>query len=138
MCIRDSFNRERNKEMFGVKFLAKENIPRKISGRLGFEPGPMQTLVKFDPEAASFYEHCDRVILSDGALPAKYKMMLVMCIGAVRMCSECVSQSMRAALNLGATRREILEALRVAFVSGGAQTVRAAKEALETVLAGVK
>ena len=118
--------------------MARRRLPGKISKRLGFEPGPMKTLVKLDPTSAAFYEYCDKTILGDGALPAKYKMLLVMCIGAARMCSECVTQSMKAALNLGATREEVLEALKVAFVSGGAQTVSAAKEALETVLAKKK
>jgi len=118
-----------------VSTLPGRKVSRKVSRRIGFEPGPMEVFVRLDPSSASFYEHCNKVILSDGALPAKYKMLLVMGIGAARMCEDCVVQSMRAALNLGATREEVLEALKVAFVSGGAQTIRTAKKALETVFA---
>ncbi|HID18362.1 TPA: carboxymuconolactone decarboxylase family protein [Candidatus Bathyarchaeota archaeon] len=112
-----------------------KKVSRKISEKIGFEPGPAAVFVKLDPTSAAFYEQCDKVILSDGALSAKYKMLLVMCISATRMCDDCVTQSMKAALNLGATREEILEALRVTFVTSGAQTVQVAKKALETILA---
>lgn len=111
---------------------------KEIQNKLGFEPGPMQALLKHDPEMAEIYRQCDEIVLRDGALSAKHKMLIVMCIGAVRMCSECVAQSMKAALNLGATREEILEAIKVAFISGGAQTIQAAKKALETVLKEAK
>jgi len=114
--------------------LSEEEIPEKITRKIGFKPEPMSIVVKVDRDFARLYGLCDDVIVKDGALPAKYKMLLVMCIGAVRMCYDCVVQSMRAALNLGATREEILEALKVAFAASGAQTLQAAKKALENLM----
>jgi AhpD family alkylhydroperoxidase len=114
--------------------MSDKKVSEKISEKIGFETGPIKTFIKLDPSSEDLFEKCDKVILKDGALPAKYKMLLVMCIGATRLCPDCVFQSMRAAVNLGATREEILEALKVTSIAGGTQTIQAAKRALETLL----
>ena len=66
---------------------------------------------ELDPKAVEFYEFCDKVVQEDGALPAKFKLMLVM-----------------------ASREELAEAIRIIFVAGGAQAVAACREAIEELL----
>ena len=111
--------------------MKREKVSKAVERKLGFKPGPMSVLVKVDPAFEEFYKFCDSLILRDGALPAKYKMLLVMCIGAARMCDNCVTQAMKAALNLGASREEVLEALKVTFAASGSQSVQTARKALE-------
>lgn len=61
---------------------------------------------------------------ADRALPAKYVELIVVGVLCFRAASQdAVRTHMRRALALGATRREILEALEAAMVPGGAPTL---------------
>lgn len=111
-----------------------EKVVRSIERKMGFAPGIMKLIRELDPKAVEFYEFCDKVVQEDGALPAKFKLMLVMAMGAQRHCRECVSSAMRGAINRGASREELVEAIRVIFVAGGAQAVAACREAIEELL----
>ncbi len=111
-----------------------ERVVSSIEKKMGFAPGIMKLIKELDPKAVEFYEFCDKVVQEDGALPAKFKLMLVMAMGAQRHCKECVSSAMRGAINRGASKEELVEAIRVIFVAGGAQAVAACKEAIEELL----
>ncbi|MDI9646716.1 MAG: carboxymuconolactone decarboxylase family protein [Archaeoglobales archaeon] len=111
-----------------------EKVVKSIEKKMGFAPGIMKLVKELDPKAVEFYEFCDKVVQEDGALPAKFKLMLVMAMGAQRHCRECVTLAMRGAMNRGATKDEIIEAIRVIFVAGGAQAVAACREAIEELM----
>ncbi len=112
--------------------MPKEN--KELSGtfrkKMGFAPEIMHVAVQLDPKMAEFYNFCDSAVQDDGALPSKFKMLVIMAMGAQRHCKECVVSSMRGAINKGATEQEVLEAIRVVAVAGGAPAITACKDAL--------
>ncbi|MCS7143576.1 MAG: carboxymuconolactone decarboxylase family protein [Archaeoglobaceae archaeon] len=111
-----------------------EKVVKKIEKKMGFAPNIMKLVKELDPKSVEFYEFCDKVIQEDSVLPAKFKLMLVMAMGAQRHCKECVVSAMKGAMNRGATREEIIEVIRVIFVAGGAQAVAACREAIEVLM----
>ncbi|MDD1775801.1 MAG: carboxymuconolactone decarboxylase family protein [Candidatus Methanomethylicus sp.] len=107
-----------------------KELTGKFVKKMGFAPEIMHVAATMDPKMAEFYDFCDSSIQNDSALPSKYKMLLVMVMGAQRHCKECVVSAMRGAYNKGATEDEILEAVRCVAVAGGAPAVTACKDAL--------
>jgi len=112
--------------------LSKETneLTAKFSKKMGFAPEIMHVAAQIDPKMAEFYNFCDSTVQNDGALPSKTKMLIIMAMGAQRHCKECVVSAMRGAYNKGASEQEILEAIRVVAVSGGAPAITACKDAL--------
>jgi AhpD family alkylhydroperoxidase len=123
-----------NDQLRRVIVMEQEGVVRSIEKKMGFTPGIMKLVKELDPKSVEFYEFCDKVVQEDGALPAKFKLMLVMAMGAQKHCRECVSSAMKGAINRGASREELVEAIRVIFVAGGAQAVAACREAIEELL----
>jgi len=109
--------------------MSKE-ILNKFEKKMGFTPEIMNVVTELDPKMADFYEFCDFTIQEDGALSSKIKMLIIMAMGAQRHCKECVVSAMRGAYNKGATEAEIMEAIRVVAVGGGAPAIAACKDAL--------
>ncbi|MCP8307488.1 MAG: carboxymuconolactone decarboxylase family protein [archaeon] len=109
--------------------MSKEILSR-FKKKMGFTPEIMSVISELDPKMAEFYKFCDFTIQEDGALPSKIKMLMIMAMGAQRHCEECVISAMRGAYNKGATEAEILEAIRVVAVGGGAPAIAACKDAL--------
>src|SRR5687768_18526077 len=72
-----------------------------------------------DPEYAAVRDELRRVAVSDGALPVKVKEMIVIGILASRGLQYGVAAHMRRAVQHGATRQELFEALKAAHVPGG-------------------
>jgi len=98
--------------------------------KMGFAPEIMHIAAQMDPKMAEFYNFCDSAVQNDGALPSKIKMLIIMAMGAQRHCKECVVSAMRGAYNKGASEQEILEAIRVVAVAGGAPAITACRDAL--------
>ena len=65
----------------------------------------MRLIRELDPKAVEFYEFCDKVVQEDGALPTKFKLMLIMAMGTQRRCRECVSSAMRVRSTAGPAGR---------------------------------
>ena len=80
---------------------------------------PLDTYKQFDPKAIECWKNLEQATFSEGALSAKTKVLIAMAIDA----EEGVVQGATAlgfrALKLGATKEEIVEALRVAYQIGG-------------------
>jgi alkylhydroperoxidase/carboxymuconolactone decarboxylase family protein YurZ len=104
---------------------------KKFEKKMGFAPEIMNVVTELDPRMADFYDFCDSTIQEDGALSSKMKMLIIMAMGAQRHCKECVTSAMRGAYNKGATEAEILDAIRVVAVGGGAPAIAACKDALQ-------
>lgn len=65
-------------------------------------------------------ENLEAKALRDGALPAKYKELIGLGISICEKCYPCVEYHVTAAMEEGASRKEILEATAVALAMGGA------------------
>ena len=72
-----------------------------------------------DPEYAAVRDELRRVAVSEGALPVKVKEMIVIGILASRGLQYGVAAHMRRAVEFGATRQELFEALKAAHIPGG-------------------
>jgi AhpD family alkylhydroperoxidase len=72
-----------------------------------------------DPEYAAVRDELRRVAVSAGALSVKVKEMIVIGILASRGLQYGVAAHMRRAVQFGATRQELFEALKAAHIPGG-------------------
>jgi len=89
---------------------------------------------KLDPELLKLVENTNRFALSDGALPRKFKLLIAMALDASLGAVQGVKSLARAAMQAGATREEILEAVRVANYISGVGSVYTAAQALKELL----
>ena len=95
---------------------------------------PLATMEKLDPEFMKYLEEGHRLVYGDGALPAKFKLLLAMAFDAAHGAPGGVRSLAAQALKAGATRQEIAETLRVAFQLSGIGSIYTASMALKDVL----
>ncbi|MEN3060296.1 MAG: carboxymuconolactone decarboxylase family protein [Candidatus Methanosuratincola petrocarbonis] len=79
-------------------------------------------------------EGARRFAFSEGAIPAKYKLLIAMAIDASHGASGGVRALAEAAMRAGATKEEIAEALRVAFYISGCGSFYTAADGLGDLL----
>ncbi|NYT01410.1 MAG: carboxymuconolactone decarboxylase family protein, partial [Methanosarcinales archaeon] len=83
-----------------------------------------------NPELVELIESLDKVLLEDGALDRKTKRLIALACVATRMCEDCIYPQAKVAMNYGATKEEILEAMQVCIITGGVPTFSVAKKGL--------
>ncbi|KKG07867.1 carboxymuconolactone decarboxylase family protein [Methanosarcina sp. 2.H.A.1B.4] len=108
-----------------------EKLIEDMSEKLGFTPEILKTLGELDPEFLHKYKRCNHKLLSDGALPAKVKIMIALAVVASKQCERCTVVQMQSALKNGATKEEIMEVMDVIFITSGAPAVAACRDALK-------
>ena len=80
---------------------------------------PLQIFEKLDPQLIKLVESSSELALTDGALPRKFKFLIAMALDAAHGTTQGVKALTQAAMQAGATKEEVIEALRVAhYVSG--------------------
>lgn len=100
-----------------------KQLKRQIEGLGKDLPGPI----------GAFFDLHGKVI-ADGALDAKTKELLALAISVTVRCDGCIAYHVHDALEAGASRAEILEAVGVAVLMGGGPSVvygAQAREALD-------
>ncbi|MEL4305201.1 carboxymuconolactone decarboxylase family protein [Methanococcoides sp. LMO-2] len=102
-----------------------------IGEKMGFTPKVLETLESIDPQFVRKYTRCDHKILTDGALPAKTKILMALAVVASKQCESCTVAQMRSALKHGATKEEIMETMEVISITSGAPAVAACRDALK-------
>ena len=95
---------------------------------------PLATLQELDPELMAHLQATDPLIYDDGALPKKFKLLLAMAFDAAAGAEGGVRALANAALQAGASRKEIAETLRVAYHLTGVGTLYTASRALKGVV----
>jgi len=95
---------------------------------------PLKIFEKLDPELLKLVENTNKSALSDGALPRKFKLLIAMALDASLGAVQGVKMLARAAIQAGATREEIAEAVRVAYYISGVGSVYTAAQALKESL----
>ena len=111
--------------------LDHKELLESMSEKLGFTPQILEILGDLDSESVMKYNRCNKKILSDGALPAKTKILVALAVVASKQCERCCAVQMKSALNNGATKEEILELMDVIFITSGAPAVAACRDALK-------
>jgi len=92
---------------------------------------PLKALEALDPELVKMVRQTADAALGDGALPRKVKLLIAMALDAAHGASGGVASLARAAMQAGATRREVAEALRVAYYISGAGSAYTAAHGLK-------
>jgi AhpD family alkylhydroperoxidase len=113
------------------KHSESEELLESMSDKLGFTPHILEILGELDSESLKKYRRCDQKLLSDGALPAKVKILIALAVVASKQCERCTVVQMQSALKNGATKEEIMEVMDVIFITSGAPAVAACRDALK-------
>lgn len=80
---------------------------------------PLKIFEELDPELLKLVHDTNALALSDGALPRKFKILIAMALDASLGAVDGVKALAQLAMQAGATKKEIAEALRVAqYVCG--------------------
>ena len=91
---------------------------------------PLKTFEKLDPKLLKLVEDNRQLALSDGVLPKKFKLLIAMVLDASQGAVGGVTSLARAAMQAGASKEEIAEALRVAHYITGVGSIYTAARAL--------
>jgi alkylhydroperoxidase/carboxymuconolactone decarboxylase family protein YurZ len=83
------------------------------------QPWFFEIVEKNDPEFVALLAVDRDFAMSEGAIPAKYKMLMTMIIDALLAHDAGVATIANRARDLGASEDEIKEAVRVAYLYGG-------------------
>jgi AhpD family alkylhydroperoxidase len=85
------------------------------------EPAQAQQdpIVTNDPALMAVFGDQYKSAFGEGAIPAKYKQLSGATLSVVVKCEECLKYHVQKAIKLGATRQEIVEALRIGVLTGG-------------------
>ena len=94
---------------------------------------PLKPIEDLDPELLKAVENARELSLTDGALPKKYKYLIAMILDATHGADEGVRNLAQAAIQAGATKEEVAEALRVAYFIDGVGCVYVAARGLSGV-----
>lgn len=96
------------------------------------QPGWMKKIQLHNPEFAKLYTSMSDRVLKDGAIPAKYKILMTMIVDAIMAHSTgCAALANRARV-AGASEAEINEAIEVAYLFGGTPALVTAINALSS------
>lgn len=92
---------------------------------------PLSTATQIDPKIVEHMRTTDEWAFAEGALPKKVKLLMAMAFDAAHGAIGGVRGLAQRAINEGATREEISEALRVAYVMNGVGPVYIASQGLK-------
>ena len=95
---------------------------------------PLKIFEKMDPELLRLVDTTRASALNDGALARKMKLLIAMALDASQGAVDGVRTLAQQALNAGATKEEIMEAVRVAQYICGVGCVYTAARAFKDVL----
>ena len=91
---------------------------------------PLRIYEKLDPKLLKHVENSSEFVFSDGTLPRKFKLLIGMAFDASYGTVQGVKSLAQQAMEAGATKEEITEALRVAQYLSGVGCVYTAAQAL--------
>jgi AhpD family alkylhydroperoxidase len=92
--------------------------------------GDLKTLRGAAPEMMKAFSSLAQAALTPKALDAKTKELIALAIGVAVRCDDCIAFHVKAALQLGATREEIIETLAMSVYMGAGPSVMYASHAL--------
>lgn len=104
---------------------------KKLEEKIGKVPVIFKDLKETDPDLYAKVMGLDQVIWDDGALSRQTKKVIAIAIAAALRDGHAVRAQMAGAANLGVSKEEIEEGLRVAFLLAGMPAYVHGKTALE-------
>jgi len=91
----------------------------------------MKVIERLDPEILKCVKDTREFTYADGALPRKFKFLIGMALDAAQGAEQGVKALAREAMQAGATKQELAEALRVAYYICGAVSIFTAARGLK-------
>lgn len=113
----------------------KEKFDEMVDSMCGFTPDTLAAINSQAPDFIETIHSLDRVANVDGAIDRKHKRLMALSCVCVRMCEDCIYSQAKVCKNFGASRAEILEALKVAVMTGGVPCWSIAKEPIAKLFA---
>ncbi|MDK2892878.1 carboxymuconolactone decarboxylase family protein [Methanohalophilus sp.] len=95
---------------------------------------PLEVIKNADPEFFALLENTRQNALSEGSIPLKYKLLIAMSLDAAAGAVNGVQNLAIGAMNEGATKEEVMEALRITQYVAGVGSVYTAANALKDIL----
>lgn len=95
---------------------------------------PLEIYSKKDPELYKAIHSNRQMAFSDGALPVKTKLLIALAVDTVLSAENGVRHLALTALEAGAKKEEILDAVRVAYFINGVGSAYTAANALSDIL----
>jgi len=92
---------------------------------------PLKIFEKLDSELFKLLESSRGFTFEDGALSRKSKLLIAMALDSAKGTVQGVKSLAQAAMQVGASKDEIMEALRVAFFVSGVGCIYTAAQALK-------
>ena len=92
---------------------------------------PLSTANKIDPQVVDHMRSTDDWVFSDGAISRKVKLLIAMAFDAAHGAAGGVKGLAQRATNEGATKEEIAEVLRVAYVMTGVGAIYIGSQGLK-------
>jgi alkylhydroperoxidase/carboxymuconolactone decarboxylase family protein YurZ len=93
-------------------------------------PNPLSAMYKLDPGLQSHMDAVNKFVYSEGALPRKYKLIIALAFDAAHGAELGVKSLAASAMQAGATKEEIVEAVRVAYLLSGVPALFTASQGL--------
>jgi len=97
---------------------------------MGFSPALLKLIYESHPKMFDVIYNMDKALLGDGAISAKTKRLIALAVVSAMGCEACATAQMRSAMNMGASREEVLDTLGVLAVTAGIPAVATARDAL--------
>ncbi len=94
---------------------------------------PLDKYSEFDPKLIEHYEKLQNLSYSEGALSAKFKLLIAFAIDAENGAVQGAIALGSRALKMGATKEELLEALRIAYQIGGNKALFTSAQVLQAI-----
>ncbi len=94
---------------------------------------PLDSYKELDPKLVEQYESLARLTYSEGALSVKFKLLIALAIDVENGALEGAIILGKRAQQMGATKEEILEALRIAYQIGGTKALFASAQLVKAL-----
>ncbi|MFO7841677.1 MAG: carboxymuconolactone decarboxylase family protein [Fidelibacterota bacterium] len=91
-------------------------------------------LQKESPEVGKSFMDLHKAGTRGGALGPKYKELIAVALSVTSHCEGCISVHVKSALDAGASREEIIDAIGVAILMGGGPAFYSGKKAYDALL----
>lgn len=81
----------------------------------------------------NIFGELDDEVYSEGAIDKRHKELMGLAISVVTRCNECIAYHMEGVIDAGATKEEIMEAIKVGVIGGGSITYPNARFAMKVL-----
>jgi alkylhydroperoxidase/carboxymuconolactone decarboxylase family protein YurZ len=95
---------------------------------------PLQVIMDQDPELFTLLENTRELAFAEGGIPLKYKLLIAVALDAANGSADGAKFLAMQAMQAGATKEEVMQAIRITQYIFGAGSVYTASEALKDVL----